>query len=110
MVCVAFAVSLGNSTTSQFSMVARHAHFRVLAIGSVFTFIYLTYLYIKSQSVWVNSLAHITMYNAAASFSYFSILENKILANFGLMLRMTIVVAILYYRQKLMIFSARFNA
>ncbi len=76
----------------------------VLAVGSLCTFIYLAYIYVKSRSVWVTSLAHIAMNNSAASFSYFAIVQHQILANVGLALTMIIVVAILYFRKGLDVF------
>lgn len=69
----------------------------VLAIGSVCTFVYLSYIYVKSRSVWVTAFAHIAMNNSASSFSYFARLQNQFLANLGVSLTMLIVVAILYY-------------
>jgi membrane protease YdiL (CAAX protease family) len=44
----------------------------VLAMGSVCTFIYLTYVYVKSESVFVTAIAHITLNNASMSLSYFT--------------------------------------
>jgi membrane protease YdiL (CAAX protease family) len=79
-----------------------------LAIGSVFTFIYLAYVYIKSRSIFVVSIAHIAMNNASASFSYFAVVQNPVLANFGLTVAMMIVVAILYFRRELDIFPEYF--
>ncbi len=77
----------------------------ILAIGSICTFIFLAYVYVKSQSVFVVSLAHITLNNAAASFSYFVIVENQLLANLGLMLTMLVVVAILYVKKAFSVFG-----
>ncbi len=71
----------------------------ILAIGSICTFIFLAYVYVNSRSVFVVSLAHITLNNAAASFSYFVIVENQLLANLGLTLTMLVVIAILYFRK-----------
>jgi membrane protease YdiL (CAAX protease family) len=78
----------------------------ILAIGSVCTHTYLAYIYVKSESVWVISMAHIAMNNAAASFSYFVVIQNQLLANVGLALTMMIVIAVLYYRKELNIFAA----
>ena len=77
----------------------------ILAVGSVCTFTYLAYVYVKSRSVFVTALAHITMNNAAASLSYFVSIQNQLLANFGLALTMLIVIAILYLRRELNIFK-----
>lgn len=75
----------------------------VLAAGTILAHIYLAYVYVKSGSVFVASFAHITMNNAAASISYFVIVNNQALANLGLALSMLVVVAILYFR-KLIVF------
>lgn len=72
------------------------ANTTILAIGSICTFIFLAYVYVKSRSIWVTSIAHITMNNTAASFSYLVIVKNQFLANFGLMLAMILVVVVLY--------------
>ena len=77
----------------------------ILAVGSVCTFTYLAYVYVKSRSVFVTALAHITMNNAAASFSYFVTIQNQLIANFGLALTMLIVIVILYFRRELKIFK-----
>lgn len=82
----------------------------VLAIGSIFTFVYLAFIYVKTRSVWVGSFAHITLNNSASSFSYFAVIQNQILANLGLTLTMLIVVAILYYKKELDIFGDFFAA
>jgi len=74
-------------------------NFFILGIGGVCTFIYLSYVYVKSKSVFVTSISHIVMNNSAASFSYFAIIQNQVLANAALCLTMLIVVAILYYKK-----------
>jgi membrane protease YdiL (CAAX protease family) len=70
-------------------------NYLILAIGSVCTFTYLAYVYIESSSVFVTSIAHIAMNNAAASLSYFVIIQNQALANLGLALTMLVVVAVM---------------
>jgi hypothetical protein len=80
----------------------------VLAIGAVCTFTYLAYIYAKSESVFVTSIAHIVMNNSAASFSYFVVIQDQALADLGLTLTMIIVVAILYYKRDLDIFARYF--
>ncbi len=84
-------------------------NYSVLAIGSICTFVYLSYIYVKSESVWVTSFAHIAMNNAAASFSYFAVLQNQFLANIGLALTLLIVVAILYYKNEFKTFKEYFE-
>lgn len=81
----------------------------ILAIGSVCTFTYLAYVYVRSKSIWVTSVAHITMNNSAASFGYYVVLQNQLLANSGLVLTMIIVVAVLYFGKKLIIFEEYFG-
>ena len=95
--------------TAQYPLWQNLLNFLILAIGSVCTFTYLAYIYVKSRSVWVTSLAHITMNNSAASFSYFAINQNQILANVGLALTMIIVVAVLYFRKELGVFPRYFQ-
>jgi len=80
-----------------------------LGIGSICTFVYLSYVYVKSSSVWVTAFAHIAMNNAASSFSYFAVLQNQFLANLGLTLTLLIVVAILYYTKELQAFNEYFK-
>ena len=94
--------------TVQYPLWQTLLNFIILAIGSVCTFTYLAYVYVKSKSVWVTSVAHIVMNNSAASFSYFAILQNQVLANLGLTLTMMIVIAILYHRKELSIFTEYF--
>lgn len=94
--------------TLQYPLWQNLFNFFILAIGSVCTFTYLAYIYVKSQSVWVTSLARIAMNNSAASFSYFAIIQNQILANVGLVLTMIIVVAILYLKKELDVFQKHF--
>lgn len=73
----------------------------ILAIGSVCTFTYLAYVYVKSRSIFVTALAHIVLNNAAASFSYFVTVQNQMLTNLGLTLTMIVVIVILYFRKEL---------
>jgi len=76
----------------------------ILAVGSVCTFAYLAYVYVKSGSVFITSIAHITMNNAAASLSYFVIVQNQLLANLGLTLVMLVLVVVMFVK-KLFVFS-----
>ncbi|HEX9074337.1 MAG TPA: hypothetical protein VF932_01095, partial [Anaerolineae bacterium] len=84
-------------------------NFVVTAIGSVCTFIYLAYVYVKSRSVFVTAIAHIAMNNASMSLSYFVILQNQVLANVGTVLAMVIVVAFLYYKNQFAVFGEYFE-
>jgi membrane protease YdiL (CAAX protease family) len=79
-----------------------------LAMGSIATFIYLAYVYVKSRSVFVVSLAHIAMNNASASLSYFVALQDQFMANLGTVLVMLLVVAFLYVRGEFRVFREHF--
>jgi membrane protease YdiL (CAAX protease family) len=79
-------------------------NYLILAVGSVCTFAYLAYVYAKSGSVFVTSIAHIAINNAAASLSYFVIVQDQLLANLGLTMTMVIVVAIMFTK-KLFVFD-----
>jgi membrane protease YdiL (CAAX protease family) len=67
----------------------------ILALGSICTHTYLAYVYVKTNSVFVTALAHITLNNAQASLSYFFDVRHMLLANMGLTLVMLMVVAFL---------------
>jgi len=77
----------------------------ILAVGSICTFTYLAYVYVKTRSIFVTALAHIVLNNSAASFSYFVTVQNQLLANLGLTLTMVSVVVILYVRKELVVFQ-----
>ena len=81
--------------TSEASLGPIILNYLILALGSLCTFSYLAYVYVKSGSVFLTSIAHISMNNAASSFSYFVIIQNQTLANLGLTLTMLIIVAIM---------------
>lgn len=76
----------------------------LLVVGSLCTFAYLAYVYVKSGSIFVTSIAHIAMNNAAASLSYFVIIQDQTLANLGLTLTMMVVVAIMFLN-KMVVFD-----
>ncbi len=73
----------------------------ILAVGSLCTFAYLAYVYVKSGSIFVTSIAHIAMNNAASALSYFVIIQNQTTANLGLTLTMLGVVTFLITRKML---------
>lgn len=77
----------------------------ILGIGSVSTFVYLSYVYVKSRSIFVTSIAHIAMNNASAALSYYVIVRNQLLANAATSLVMVILVGILFVRHELRIFK-----
>ena len=70
-------------------------------VGSICTHTYLCYVYARSKSIFVPSIAHITMNNASRSFAYFVVITNQFTANIAQYLVMVIVVAFLYYRKEL---------
>lgn len=78
--------------------------YAALAVGTICTFIYLAYAYVKSQSIFVTALAHIVMNNASASFSYVFVIEDLWLANLGTVLVMVLVIAGLYVSGELKVF------
>lgn len=84
-------------------------NFLILGIGSVCTFIYLAYVYVKTRSVWIAAFAHIVMNNSAAAFSYFAVVQNQLLANIGLAATMVIVAVVLYRGNVLGVFAQYFG-
>jgi hypothetical protein len=70
-------------------------------VGSVCTHTYLCYVYAKSKSIFVPSIAHIAMNNAGRSFAYFIVVQNQFTANLATYLVMAFIVAFLYYRKEL---------
>lgn len=84
-------------------------NYLIMAVGAICTFTFLAYVYVKSESVFVTSIAHITMNNSATSLSYFVVLRDQILANLGLALTMIVVVVILYFKAELGIFGNYFS-
>jgi membrane protease YdiL (CAAX protease family) len=77
------------------------------AIGVICTNVYLAYVYVKTQNILVAALAHIVLNNASASFSYYFVIENQLVANLATALVMAIVVGVLYATGQLRIFKAR---
>lgn len=102
-------VALIAPQTAEMSVWESVLNFLILGIGSICTFIYLAYVYVKSRSVWVTSFAHIVMNNASAAFSYFVVLQSQLLANLGLTLTMIIVAIILYRKNLLGVFEDYFR-
>ena len=84
--------------TSEIPLWTTILNYVILALGSVCTFVYLAYVYVRSGSVFVTSIAHSAMNNAAASLSYFIVMQNQILANLGLTFTMLIVVGVMVWR------------
>jgi membrane protease YdiL (CAAX protease family) len=95
--------------TMQYPLWQQLLNFITLAIGSVCAFTYLAYVYVKSRSIWVTSLAHIAMNNSASAFSYFAVIQDQVLANIGLAVTMVIVVIVLYFKKELAAFQEYFR-
>ena len=70
-------------------------------IGSICTHTYLCYVYTKSRSIFVPSIAHIALNNAARSFAYFVLIKNQFTANIAQNLVMVLVIAFLYHKKEL---------
>jgi len=87
--------------TVEITMWTTIINYLILAVGSICTFVYLAYVYVKSGSIFVASIAHIAINNAATSLSYFVIVQNQLLANLGLTLAMLVVVMIMVYKRML---------
>ena len=78
--------------------IATHA---AAIIGSICTHTYLCYVFAKSRSIFVPSIAHIALNNAMRSFAYFVVIQNQFTANIAQYLAMVLVVAFLYYGKEL---------
>ena len=81
----------------------------VLAVGSICTFIYLAYVYIRSRSIFVVSIAHIALNNASMSLSYFTVLRDQFLGNLGTVLVMALLILVLYLRGEFRVFREYFD-
>jgi membrane protease YdiL (CAAX protease family) len=91
--------------TVDFTLRQNIANGMVLAIGSICTFVFFAYVYVKSGSIWVVSLVHAVFNNGSRSFSYFAVVENQLLANLGLAVTMLAVVGFLHYKKELKVFD-----
>jgi len=78
-------------------------------IGSICTHTYFCYVYVKSKSIFVPSIAHIALNNASRSLSYFIVLQNQLTGNIAQNLVMVLVVVFLYYRNEFDIFFKPFD-
>jgi len=82
----------------------------MLALASICTHTYLAYVYFRSRSIFVVSIAHISMNNAAAALSYFVVIQNQVLANAGLTLTMLVVITILLTKNPFRDFAGNVTA
>jgi hypothetical protein len=70
-------------------------------VGSICTHTYLCYVFAKSRSIFVPSIAHITMNNASRSLAYFVVIQNQFAANLMQYIVMIFVVVFLHHRNEL---------
>jgi membrane protease YdiL (CAAX protease family) len=96
-------------SSSSFSITESMLNLIILAVGSICTFTYLAYVYVKSGSIFVTSVGHIAMNNAAAALSYYVIVRDQLLANIGTTLTMILVVGFLYVTHRLKVFEQEGN-
>jgi membrane protease YdiL (CAAX protease family) len=80
----------------------------ILAGGTICTFVFLAYVFVKTESIWAASFAHAVFNNASRSLSYFATVKNQLMANLALTITMALVVAVLYFRGELKIFANSF--
>lgn len=95
--------------SNDFTLWQHILNFFILAIGSVCSFVFFAYVYVKSGTIWVASFVHAVFNNSARSFSQYAIVEDQLLANLGLTITMMIVVGILYFRKEFKIFREFFT-
>lgn len=76
------------------------ANVLIQATGSICTHIYLAYVLIKTKSIWIAALAHITFNNVSTALGFFVSIENQTVANAGLVLTMLLAVAIGFWKFK----------
>ena len=67
-------------------------------IGSVCMHIYLAYVLIKTKSIWITALAHITFNNVSTALGFFIIINNQITANAGLVITMILTIFIGFWK------------
>jgi membrane protease YdiL (CAAX protease family) len=91
--------------TQSFELWQQLVNMIILAVGSIFSFIYLAYVYVRSQSVMVTAFAHIAINNSSGAFSYFVIIQDQVLANLGLTLTMIMVTAAFCLTGKFRVFK-----
>jgi membrane protease YdiL (CAAX protease family) len=96
-------------TTTHFTAWEQAVNAFILALGSIFTFIFFAYVYARTGSIWVVSFVHAVFNNGSRSFSYFATVNNQILANLGLALAMIGVVSFLYIRKEFAVFDDFFK-
>lgn len=81
----------------------------VIVIGSIASFAFLAYIYIKTESIFIASFSHIVLNNSARSFSYFLTVKDQLMANIGTVFTSVLVVAILYSIGEFKVFKNYFE-
>ena len=95
--------------TESFSILPSVFNYLFVGIATICNFIFLAYVYIKTESIWITSFTHIVLNNSAISFSYFASVTDQFMGNLGLMITMLIVVGVLYFKKEFIIFKEYFN-
>ncbi len=70
----------------------------LLGIGSICTHTYFAYVLMKTRSIWIAALAHITFNNASTALSFFVSIDDQTRANAGLVLTMLLTVMIGFWK------------
>lgn len=81
--------------TTAFTWWQMAANGLVLAVGACCTSIFFAYAYARSGTIWLPSFVHAVFNNASRSASYFTKIEDQLMANVGLTATMVLVVVIL---------------
>lgn len=70
----------------------------ILTTGAICTHIYLAYVLLKTRSIWITALAHITFNNVSTALGFFVLIQNQTLANLGLVMTMALTVLIGFWK------------
>lgn len=70
----------------------------LLGIGSICTHTYFAYVLMKTRSIWIAALAHITFNNASTALSFFVSINDQTRANAGLVLTMVLAVLVGFWK------------
>lgn len=76
----------------------------ILAAGSICTFIFLAYVLIKTESIFVTSFISIALTNMSKSFSYFAAIQNQLLVNLSTTITMALVILFLFWKKEFSVF------
>jgi membrane protease YdiL (CAAX protease family) len=81
----------------------------ILALGTICTFVFFAFVYVRSGSIWIASFVHAVFNNGSRSFSYLAKVEDQIMANLALTVTMAIIVGIMYIRKDFKVFPEFFS-